>query len=81
MSKSFNESTIQRVAEEKIQQAMANGEFENLPGMGKPFEFDELNYDPNWWIRRKLEREQLERLSNGKIALQNLALTQGSSRS
>ena len=55
----FSESAIQRVAESKIRAAMDAGKFENLPGLGQPFEFDELRYDPHWWIRRKLAREQL----------------------
>ena len=38
---------------------MDAGKFDNLPGLGQPFEFDELSYDPHWWIRRKLAREQL----------------------
>lgn len=59
-NKAFSERAIQHVAENKIQAAMAEGKFNNLPGFGKPFEFDELNYDPNWWIRRKMEREKLK---------------------
>lgn len=58
-SQPFNEKTIQLIAENKLQQAMRAGEFDNLPGFGKPFEFDEMNYDPNWWIKRKLRREEL----------------------
>ena len=55
----FDSRAIQIIAESKIQAAMDNGEFENLPGLGKPFEFDEREYNPHWWIKRKLEREQL----------------------
>ncbi|MEM7456598.1 MAG: DUF1992 domain-containing protein [Planctomycetota bacterium] len=51
--------TLQRIGEMKIEQAIKNGQFRNLPGFGKPFEFDELNYDPNWWIKAKLKRENL----------------------
>ena len=52
--------TLARVAENKIQAAILDGEFERLPGLGKPFEFDEREYDPHWWVRRKLERENLK---------------------
>lgn len=32
---------FQEVAEQKIQEAMARGEFDNLPGQGKPLVFDD----------------------------------------
>jgi len=58
----FSERAIQAIAESKIQLAMDEGEFDNLPGFGKPFEFDDTRYDPHWWIRRKVERESLKDL-------------------
>jgi hypothetical protein len=55
----LTDRVIQIVAENKIQAAITAGEFDNLPGLGKPAAiFDEL-YDPHWWIRRKLKRESL----------------------
>lgn len=44
-----------------IQQAMRRGDFENLPGAGKPLSGINPNgrHDPDWWMRRKIEREQL----------------------
>ena len=66
-SNMFGESAIQRVAESKIKAAIEEGDFENLPGLGKPFEFDELNYDPNWWIKRKIERENLKKLFKARL--------------
>jgi hypothetical protein len=33
--------------EEKIQEAMANGEFKDLPGAGKPIELDDDSFVPN----------------------------------
>ena len=65
LKNALNDRVIQRVAEAKLQAAMERGEFENLPGFGQPFEFDELAYDPHWWIRRKLKREQLVQLQPG----------------
>ena len=59
----FNENVIRIIAENKLQTAIENGEFDNLPGLGKPFEFDERDYHPNWWIQRKLEREKLKNVS------------------
>ncbi len=60
--KLFSERAILAIAESKIKRAMDDGEFDNLPGFGKPFEFDDSAYDPNWWIRRKVERESLREL-------------------
>ena len=34
------------VAERKIEEAMAEGQFDNLPGMGKPLEFEDLSHLP-----------------------------------
>lgn len=34
------------IAERKIEDAIANGEFENLPGMGKPLEIEDLSHLP-----------------------------------
>ena len=45
--------------ENAIQQAIRRGEFDNLPGAGKPLEGLTGQHDPDWWIRRKIEREQL----------------------
>ena len=34
-------SIFERIVEEKIQEAIRNGEFDNLPGQGKPINLDE----------------------------------------
>ena len=57
----FSERALRIVAENKIQAAIRAGEFDNLPGLGKPAAVIDEPYDPNWWIRRKLKREQLTR--------------------
>jgi hypothetical protein len=45
--------------ESTIRKAMAEGEFENLPGQGMPIEGLEEPYHEDWWIRSLLKREQL----------------------
>ncbi|KAF0993880.1 DnaJ family domain-containing protein [Geobacillus thermoleovorans] len=35
-----------RIAEEKIREAMKNGEFDSLPGFGKPLEIEDLSRIP-----------------------------------
>ena len=36
---------------------MARGEFDDLPGAGKPI--PNLNDDPLWWVKKFVERERL----------------------
>ncbi len=42
-----------------IQQAMRRGDFDELPGAGKPIAGLGGVKDPDWWIRRKIEREKI----------------------
>jgi hypothetical protein len=55
--------------ETAIQQAIRRGEFAELPGAGKPLEGLTDRYDPDWWIRRKIEREQLRGLGPAALTL------------
>lgn len=55
--------------ENAIQQAIRRGEFDNLPGAGKPLEGLTGRHDPDWWIRRKIEREQLSGLGPPALTL------------
>ncbi|MBW4041991.1 MAG: DUF1992 domain-containing protein [Acidobacteria bacterium] len=52
-----------------VQQAMRRGDFENLPGAGKPLAGLDGVRDPNWWIRRKIEREHLTGLGPPALTL------------
>lgn len=47
------------IAENRIREAMERGEFEHLEGAGRPFRDLDRHDDPDWWITRKLQREQL----------------------
>jgi hypothetical protein len=59
-----------------IQQAMRRGDFDNLPGTGKPLTGLTDTHDPDWWIRRKIEREQITGLGPPALTLrtENAAL-------
>ncbi|GAB3572724.1 hypothetical protein GCM10027406_00060 [Leifsonia lichenia] len=57
------------VVENAIQQAIRRGEFDNLPGAGKPLENLTGTHDPDWWIRRKIERERLTGLGPPALTL------------
>ncbi len=39
-------SLIERMAEQRILEAQRNGEFDNLPGKGKPLELEDLSWVP-----------------------------------
>ncbi|CAL9538273.1 hypothetical protein SUDANB6_04203 [Streptomyces sp. enrichment culture] len=45
-------------ADKQIRDAQARGEFDRLPGAGKPLPADvDAVYDELWWVKRKLARE------------------------
>ncbi|GAA1464489.1 DUF1992 domain-containing protein [Microbacterium thalassium] len=52
-----------------VQQAIRRGEFEDLPGSGKPIPHLGDHHDPDWWIRRKIESEQLTGLGPPALTL------------
>jgi hypothetical protein len=43
----------------QIQQAMQRGDFDNLPGAGKPIEGLGSTHDPDWWLKKLVEREKI----------------------
>jgi hypothetical protein len=62
---------LQRAAyvETAIQQAIRRGEFDDLPGAGKPLQGLGRPHDPDWWIRRKIETERLSGLGPPALTL------------
>ena len=52
-----------------IAQAMRRGDFDNLPGAGKPLRNLSQTHDPNWWIRQKIENERLTGLGPPALTL------------
>jgi hypothetical protein len=45
--------------EAQIRAAQARGDFDDLPGKGKPLELPEV-HDPNWWIKSYVRREGID---------------------
>ncbi len=43
----------------QVQRATERGEFDNLPGTGKPIEDLGTTHDPDWWLKRFIERERI----------------------
>ncbi|MDO9457795.1 DUF1992 domain-containing protein [Nocardioides sp.] len=48
-----------RWVEEQIRVAMERGEFDDLPGAGKPIEGLGDSHDPDWWLKKLVEREKI----------------------
>lgn len=55
----MSEDRIQGRIEGAIADGIARGEFDNLPGAGKPLDLGDPN-DPDWWIKKFAEREKLD---------------------
>lgn len=55
MSQPYWESPVDRA----IREAQERGEFDNLPGAGKPIDLGDMN-DPDWWVKRLAARENLD---------------------
>ena len=53
-------SVLRRLAEKRIEDAMKEGKFDNLPGAGKPLELESMPADENarltWWALRILRK-------------------------
>lgn len=56
------DQTWESFVEEQIQQAQAAGEFDHLPGFGKPIPGLDGPDDELWWIKDLLKRERLSLL-------------------
>lgn len=55
MSQPYWESPVDRA----IREAQERGDFDNLPGAGRPLDLGDLN-DPDWWVKRLAARENLD---------------------
>jgi hypothetical protein len=68
-SRSWSEAERAAIVEVSIEQAIRRGDFDNLPGAGKPIPGLGSTTDPDWWIRRKIERERLTGLGPPALTL------------
>lgn len=58
-----------KFVEISLQQAIRRGDFDDLPGAGRPLPNLQQAHDPDWWIRRKIEREGLTGLGPPALTL------------
>jgi hypothetical protein len=52
----------------QVRRAMERGEFDDLPGAGKPLDLPE-KHDPDWWVKKLIEREQITGIAPAAISL------------
>ena len=53
-----DEVAIALLADLHIRKAIERGEFDDLPGSGKPLPMPD-RYDPDWWLKNLVKRERL----------------------
>src|SRR5215212_1192943 len=56
------DSALRRLAEKRIEDAMKEGKFDNLPGAGKPIELEPIPADENarmtWWALKIMRNNE-----------------------
>ncbi|MGN6253240.1 MAG: DUF1992 domain-containing protein [Marmoricola sp.] len=55
--------------DQQIRIAMERGDFDNLPGAGKPLKDLGSQHDPDWWLKKLIEREQVSGVLPPALAL------------
>ena len=53
----------------QVRQAVARGDFDGLPGYGKPIDDLTGEHDPDWWVKKLIEREQITGVLPPALAL------------
>ncbi len=53
----------------QVRRAMERGEFDDLPGAGKPIRGLDGPHDPDWWVKGLIEREQITGVLPPALAL------------
>jgi hypothetical protein len=57
-----------RFVDLEVRRAIERGEFDNLPGAGKPLKLPD-RHDPDWWIKQFVERENISGVAPPAIML------------
>lgn len=60
---------FESLIDKKIREAQERGEFDDLPGVGKPLADLDQPYDENWWLKDLLRREDLSYPLPASLAL------------
>jgi hypothetical protein len=67
------ESRYESAIDRQIREAQERGDFDNLPGMGKPLPDDGEAYDEDWWLKKLVVREQLAGLAPTSLMIKREA--------
>ena len=51
---------FESLVERQIRESQERGEFDNLPGAGKPLRGLDGREDPDWWVKQMMQREGLD---------------------
>jgi Domain of unknown function (DUF1992) len=62
-------SWLESLVDRRIREAQERGEFDDLPGAGKPLPGAGQAYDENWWIKNLIERENITGVLPSTLAL------------
>lgn len=57
----------------QIREAQERGEFDNLPGSGRPLKGLDGREDENWWIKSLIQRENIRGVLPGSLTLRKEA--------
>jgi len=52
-------SRFESMLDRQIRAAQERGEFDDLPGAGKPLASESTPYSPDWWVNQVIEREKV----------------------
>ena len=55
----LNPRVTELIAENRILAAIEEGKFDDLPGAGRPIPDVDEPYDPDWWVKKWIRREQV----------------------
>jgi hypothetical protein len=59
--------------DKQIREAQERGDFDNLPGLGKPLPDGGEAYDEEWWLKKLVAREQLGGLAPTSLKIRREA--------
>ncbi len=55
----MSEQSPRREPADQVRRAMEQGDFDDLPGAGKPIAGLDGDHDPDWWLKKLVERERI----------------------
>jgi DnaJ homologue, subfamily C, member 28, conserved domain len=69
----MDQSRFESLIDRQIREAQERGEFDDLPGAGKPLPDRGELYDEEWWLKQLIEREKLTGLAPATLQIRKEA--------